>query len=497
MINLTKINGFALILSLIGIFFIPKISQAQELVIQNLTTKNISDNKILINWSTNLPSSYLLEYGETNEYGLKIKNNSISYTHETKLTGLKPKIIYHFRIIAFTPDDKRTYTFDQIFKTKKITDNEIPRLIEIRNPLTTDKNAYFYLQTDEPVTVNFTYWPDGKPKKIKSLRKKSNAKKYTNLTLKGLKYNTTYIYKITIKDRTNNILKLSEKSFRTENSQFKLDDFYFMRIEPISANSFLIGETNLVVKTTTTRPSICTLYIKNLSIKDSAYFKWNHELRAEKLKPNTNYTYYLKCRDYLGNNITSRKYNIRTRGPIVLGFKTENPDKPFGGKKVTLVKAKNSPKIYVIFKGYKYYIKNPEIFKSYNLTRKNIKIISPKKLAKYPNLRLVIRQTTGEKYFLYPQKNMKKKIPSDKVNKSYSLNRQQKPLPINDTDFFSYQNLRLIKTSDSPTVYFIHDGIKRPIYSWDVFIKNAWQPWEIGIVNQTDLNSYITGPTLY
>lgn len=162
--NLAKISKFVLVLSVIGVSFIPKISQAQELVIQNLTIKNISDNKTLINWSTNLPSSYLLEYGETNEYGLKIKDNSVSYTHETKLSGLKPKTTYHFRIIAFTPDDKRTYTFDQIFKTKKVIDNDIPQLLEIRNPLTTDKNAYFYLKTDEPVTVNFTYWPDGKPK---------------------------------------------------------------------------------------------------------------------------------------------------------------------------------------------------------------------------------------------------------------------------------------------------------------------------------------------
>jgi len=496
---LTKVSQIIITILITGASFlpIPASGNDQELVIQNLTINHLTNNKVEISWSTNLPSFYLLEYGETNQYGHQLKNNKAAYSHQLQLSGLKEKTTYHFRIIAFTPDDKRTYTFDQIFKTKKIIDKDIPELLEFHNPLITDRNAYFYFKTNESVSATLTYWEQNRPKKIKSLKKRSNSQKYTNLTIKGLRYNTNYIYKITIKDRSGNILKLSERSFRTEGPSFALSDFYFNKIEPISINSPLIKEMEFTSKFITTRPARCTLHLGHRTISDPAYFQWSHELRVTKLKPNTNYRYYITCRDYLNKSLTSGKYNIRTKGPIVLGYSTKNQGESFGGKKFTLIKTPDSPRIYVLINRYKYHIKNPEIFNSYNLAGKKIKTITAEKLDKYPDIRVVVRESTGERYFLYLDKNMKKQILSDKVNKSYKLNKKQKPLLINDTDFFSYQNLWLVKTLDSPTVYVIRNGVKRPISSWEVFVKNNWKPWQIGIVNQTDLDSYITGSTIY
>lgn len=494
--KLAKTNLIFTLVAILIISIIPKVAGANNLTVKNLLITNIQDDEVTISWSTDQPSFYLLQYGTSINYDRQLKGLTASVYHELNLRGLKPATTYHFQIISYTATDQRTVTFDQVFKTKKFQDNEKPEMLQSRIPLITAAAAYFRFLTNEPVSGKILFWPQDNIKKTGSKNFNSHNDGWSNVTIKSLRPATTYVYTITFQDKAGNTTKYNEKTFTTEGSDFQLGDLAINRLEPLDINSPLIGEDKLTVKFQTTRPASCSLTIGGRTIKDPNYYDWSHSLTVTNLKPGHSYQYYLKCTDFLGKKIKSHTYYVTTKSPRVLGYTITKPPAPFGGKKFTVAKESGTDRVYVLLDKQKYYIRNPEIFLSYGLDKIKIEVLTSDQLAKYPTARVVVSETTGEKYFLYLDKNMKKKIFSDTVNKSYHFNKNYRAIIINEVDLNQYLDLWLIKTTDSPAVYLIQNGVKRPIASWETFLNNRWQEWQIGLVNQTDLDSYITGSTL-
>ncbi len=508
--NLTNIT-IIIIIFLVGFTTIP-MAQAQDkvnsegresalgqndLTFTDLTVEVLDDARVHISWATNHPAYFLIEYGLTTNYNVSIRGVEARNHQQTILQNLESKGKYHFRIIAYTDADMRTVTFDQTFTASKKIDTEKPEILEFRMPLVTNNSAYFHIQTDEKATTKLTYWAIGTPSKKKSKTVYSKDSNWAYGTITGLKSLTNYSYTLTVKDKDGNITEYNERSFITMGNSFELNDFNITNITPVDNNSNLIGDDKVTIKFKTTRPAICTARNKKGNKGSSTYKElnkkeWEHEFTINNLKTNTDYSYKIYCTDFLNKKITTQYFNYRTNGPAVLGYSTVTNKKLFNGHKFTLVRAEGDDKVYAAFTRQKYHIKNPETLRSYGLENEPIKTITQEKMDKYTDIKIVKSETSGDKYYIYRSLDRKKKINSSKVNKSYTFNRKYTYITINDFDLKNYQNVSLIKTADDPTVYFIYGDVKRPISSWDVFIQRGWKAWEIGLVNQTDLDSYKT-----
>jgi len=478
-------------------------AQADNLTFTNLTVEVLNDAQVHISWNTNYPAFYLLEYGLTNTYGLSMKGVKAKNNQEIYLENLEPETKYHFHIIAYTDNDLRTVTFDQAFVTTKNIDTDKPEMLEFRLPLITSNAAYFYIQTDEKVTTYLTYWVVSTATKTATKSVYSNDNKWADGTITNLQPNTSYAYTITLKDKAGNITKYNERNFTTASNNFVLNDFNITNITPVDNNSSLIGDNNITVQFKTTRPAICTVRNQKINGGGNDYKEldkknWEHEFIIDNLETNTNYAYRIECTDFLNVKTHTNWFYYQTSGPVILGYDTaSDPDvKIFSGYNFTLMRAEDDDKVYAVFTRQKYWIRNPAILKSYGLENEPIKVVSRAKIDNYIDLKIIQDPKTGDKYYLYSAMNRKKKINSEKVNRSYEFNKTTAYIVINDFDFQSYENVNLIKTPDNPTIYLIYGDTKRPISSWDVFLSRGWQPWEIGLVNQIDLNSYNTAATL-
>lgn len=482
--------------------FSPILAKEVDLTFTELSTEILNNTEVLVEWTTTESAMYVFEYGPTTTYGNTLRGSNSSKQQQVVLRNLEPEKTYHFRVIAFTPADDRTVSFDQTFKTKKELDTEKPELITFRMPLVTKNAAYFHLQTNEKTKATITYWPEDKPNNKKKKTVATRNEHWAHGTITHLQPNTTYRYTLEIRDVKGNAISIQEKSFTTEKASFILNQFAIENITPIDLNSPDITADSATIRFTTTLPAQCQIAsraknsYKQTRMSELYYKEWQHAFTFQDLKPGTTYEYKISCTDFLLKKKSTEWITFTTRGPVVLGYsmtQTSKIEKTFATeKKFTLMRATGDDKIYVVIKNQKYHIKNPSIFASYNLHNTPIQTVSPEKLVTYADAK-VIQSQSGEKYYLYLDKNRKKKIPNEKVNRSYDTNKKYEPIKVSDIDLQSYEDITLVKTADSPTVYYIYaNGTKRPIASWNVFIQRGWQPWEIGIINQTDLDSYIT-----
>lgn len=476
-------------------------AKGQNLVMVSIQNQNIADKKAVISWETNLPAVYIFRYGTSKDYQFEKRSSLPRSKHTVYLDGLQPKTLYHFQITAYDNTGRRTMSFDQIFRTGAFKDTEKPRLLDLRIPAVTGREAYLYMKTNEKVSATVFYQPANQPNKKRKKNFSSNNEGAAETTIKSLQPSNAYTYYVEIKDKAGNQTRTGLRRFSTTYSNFSLANLEIKNLAPLDTGSPLVQARSSTVTFTTSVLAYCELRVRGPKEFLGRKFKGqklrakNHAFYIEKLKPNTTYEYRISCWDWLNRKITAPYHTFATKGPKVLGFEaSDTDDKPFAGTKFQLVKTPLSPRIYAVVGGQKYYIRNLRIFSSCGFYNYPIKIISQKELAIYPDIRLIKQSGEKDIYYLYKDKNLKKKILNNNVNMSYAYNRARKPLTICDTDFFEYPNLFLIKTPNDPTVYYIKDNIKRPVYSWDALVRQGWQKWQIGEVNQVDLDSYDTGP---
>lgn len=74
----------------------------------------VTDNSIVVTWRTAIPTSSVVEYGETAAYGLSAKSDMTTWFHSLCLTGLKPSTEYHYRVLS--ENGGQDYTFHTAVK---------------------------------------------------------------------------------------------------------------------------------------------------------------------------------------------------------------------------------------------------------------------------------------------------------------------------------------------------------------------------------------------
>jgi hypothetical protein len=72
-------------------------------MISDIHVTNITNNSVIISWSTDEPSNSIVEYGTDTHYGFSITSHLFVLNHSIQLRGLTPGITYHFRVMSADP----------------------------------------------------------------------------------------------------------------------------------------------------------------------------------------------------------------------------------------------------------------------------------------------------------------------------------------------------------------------------------------------------------
>lgn len=84
-------------------------------------TSNLRDTSVEIVWHTTENSSSIIEYGETTAYGTTVVDWELVKSHKVKLTDLKPKTLYYFRVKSRTNVGKESISSGYTSKTLDLT----------------------------------------------------------------------------------------------------------------------------------------------------------------------------------------------------------------------------------------------------------------------------------------------------------------------------------------------------------------------------------------
>ncbi len=506
--NKKKINNITTFLIILGLlltsFFPFSNTNAASFDFTKIELTNIDNDIATFKWSTNFPAQGWFQIGENKSIYTQTISAVEFDNHQQAIVRLpKEDITYFYRVIAENTEGARITSFEFNFKVKDFTDDTLPKFINIPKILYKDSSTvYLTWETDEKTTSRLYYSQKKDLSDAKKIKGKSNKENITKVKISKLNINTVYYFEVIIIDDSGNEAKTSTLSFSTK--QFNdQTDLHLINQKPLSNNSNEIKDSEVKMSWLTSKPSICNIYYgekgrTSKKINEKGLEKIDHKFLISDLSSDTEYTYYIYCKDILGKKLKTERTTLKTRSPKVLGFEyTKNLlVEKFMGQEYRLVTTNNNPNIYAIVNKQKYLIKSPNIFKSYNFSWNEVETITDKALNKYSDAQLVKTIKNPSVYYLYNNYNRKKSLLSEIAFKSYRGNSWKKVILVNKLDLNQYRDLVLVKEKNNPTVYLIQNNIKKPIKSWDVLVKHKLDDQPIGIISKKDLDSYITSSML-
>ena len=81
-------------------------------IISNVASSNLTTTSATITWTTDVPSTSLVNYGTTISYGFSVLNSTLSTNHSVTLTGLSPGTRYDFQAVSADPAGVSTFGVD-------------------------------------------------------------------------------------------------------------------------------------------------------------------------------------------------------------------------------------------------------------------------------------------------------------------------------------------------------------------------------------------------
>lgn len=87
---------------------------------QNVSAISITGQTATINWTTDIPATSFIDYGETTEYGFAVANTTLTQNHSLVLDDLLSGQTYHFRITSADGEGYASSTLDYTFETDQV-----------------------------------------------------------------------------------------------------------------------------------------------------------------------------------------------------------------------------------------------------------------------------------------------------------------------------------------------------------------------------------------
>jgi len=490
---------------------------SSELVIENLEIEVIDDD-VQISWLTSVPASGCVQFGlKADDYDAQLCSTIFERNHVIEISNLNIKTVYHFMVISQSASGDKITSFDATFKTGKYATSEGVVNIENVNVEWVGATAITITwKTDTESTSIVEYGlADG------DINRKSGFSgrkvKDHEVTLKGLKKDNHYHFRVLSKDRRGIIAKSGIRRFHTASSDaIDKNDLEIRGLKPLGTNDPAISERSITFTWVTTRPAGASIRYGtsfnklNKKVSQSSPRLRDHKIVVEGLDPGTTYYFEVSSRDIFGKFVESPGgdgvYALVTKGnkPVVPSktpstisrtkhtFNKEaqpTVQSPLEGRGLVLgafsyiyspatqlIKIEGSSRVYAVLKPspdsssvFKHWLKSPVIFQTYGYRFSDIKTLSQVNFDAIPSIKLAKSHSDSAVYYVDAKRDIKLHIPTADIFNSYSSNKWDDILILNQQDLDSIVTSNLIKLSGNSRVYLIEDGYRRPIMSPDVF----------------------------
>ncbi len=195
-----------------GIFFGGTVATAAP-VITNVTATSITSNAATISWTTDQPSTSLVNYGASTAYGSSSNQGStLAMSHSITLTGLTPGTTYNYDVVSANSANASTTSGNFTFATPATP----PPVVSAVGIVVTTTTATIVWTTDQASTTQVKYGPTtayGSSSPLITMYTTSHA-----VTLTALTPGTSYYCEIISTNSSNVTTTYTNCNFTTQSS---------------------------------------------------------------------------------------------------------------------------------------------------------------------------------------------------------------------------------------------------------------------------------------
>jgi chitodextrinase len=205
------------------------------------------------------------------------------------------------------------------------------------------------------------------------------------------------------------------------------------------------------------------------------------------LKDDTTYYYAFYTLDRSGNYSAAKTVNTTTTQKT--NFQTTDRSAQLTLPDRTLVKAGNSPQVYIISGQRKRWIPTAEVFQKSSYRWSDIQTVSQEELAKYSD-NMLVKTKDNPKIYLITPNGQKRWLPNEQSFYSYDFTWDQIET-ISQTELDAYPINNQVKTEKSDDIYYIYqERYKKRYPTKESFYSYGHQDEDIVEISQTELDSY-------
>jgi hypothetical protein len=162
---------------------------------------------VTVSFQTNVPTTAVVEYGTTDQYGSQVSVTEAATDHKVALTGLTPGTIYHYRV-SVTAGTTTIQSADALFATlSKIGITIAPKVVDV-----TKSSAVIYFVTDTEATGTVEYGPTTN---YGSSASDTAPVRQHRIPLTGLAADTLYHFRVTVSADGYESSTTADVTFRT------------------------------------------------------------------------------------------------------------------------------------------------------------------------------------------------------------------------------------------------------------------------------------------
>jgi len=294
--------------------------------ISNVTTPQIDNTSVTINWLTNIPADSTIRYSTTTPLTspMQVTDETEVTNHTIRLTGLTRGTTYYYEVLSGVANDPNGGSYYS-FTT---TDDSVPPIIsDLEVETISDTQAIVRWTTNEPASSQVEYGVTSGSYPESSTTEASLNTLHT-VSLTGLTASTTYFLVAHSADSSGNAVTSEELSFATteplitETEAQEREDAARGETDDVAPTLSQIAISN--VTSTGARVSWTTNESTNSFVRFGAseatsivvgnwQYVSDHELDMSGLTPSTTYTYRVISADQAGNITESDAATFVTR----------------------------------------------------------------------------------------------------------------------------------------------------------------------------------------
>ncbi|WKZ28704.1 MAG: fibronectin type III domain-containing protein [Patescibacteria group bacterium] len=270
-------------------------------VIMNVRTLNLTETDVDVLWETDVSSTSVVDYGLTAAYGSNASTPGNTFNHSVHLSGLTPGTTYHYRVRSQGVGTTETVSGDFTFTTP---DSTAPSISNVQAVLITGTTARITWDTNEDADALVDYGLTASYGSNASNATMTNAH---TVNLSGLSPSTTYHFRATSKDASNNTASSGDFTFTTADT-----------VPPTISNIFTDAITQTSARVNWATDELADSRVRYGltdsygAVVSSGSLVANHQITLNGLAAGTLYHFSVSSADAMFNGATSTDQTFTT-----------------------------------------------------------------------------------------------------------------------------------------------------------------------------------------